>query len=516
MSHETGFIQSFIEVAKKNNDRCALVIGTQSWSYEDLLHLSKAFKEELKALGYPKVVAVMGDQDIAVYTGLLAILELGLVFVPLNSKDPVERLISIIELADVEVIIPSQDSQNKINALLSSLPTDIVILRTVGDGAGKPIKKTTSKLPTNYNKQGICYLTFTSGTTAEPKAVPIFQTSATHYFDVFLKAFDFCNEDRFMQMSDLSFDNLHELFICWLSGGCLYPVPDEARFAVTEFISTHKITVLNSVPSLTTGLKKLNLLIPNGLPTLRHILMGGEPLRVEDLSLWQSAAPHAQVTNLYGPAETTMFISLYSCPNPLPIAAQMDGVVTIGRLLAPHLFLLLDENGKQLPTGKAVRKEGELLISGPQVFSGYLSDDSSKDKYLFKKDAVLWYRTGDWATVNTDGLIHFRGRRDQQVKINGYRVNLSGVEAVISSAIPERRAIVLKSESTQTLICFVECVESKEVQSELVRKIKAVSEKNFPAYMVPKKYIFIDSLPLNQNGKTDRKKLQTEFHAELE
>lgn len=515
LSAAPAFIEIFLEIAKENPKKKGLFLEGRSWTYQELVLHSASFKQELINLGYPKSVGILGDQDITIYAGAIAVLELGLTLVLLNAKEPVGRLMKAIETAELEVIIPSAGAHARINEVLALISEEMVILTKSGitNGSAKSIKgKRTSQKLEKYDPDSICYLTFTSGSTGEPKAVPITQANAAHYFTAFLSKFDFDKTDRFMQLSDLSFDNLHELFICWLSGGCLYPVPEHERFAVTEFVVAHQITVLNSVPSLTESLRRLNLLTPNKLTSLRHILLGGEALHVEDLVLWQAAAPQAQITNLYGPAETTIFVGSFSCPSPLPPSAQSDGVVTIGRLFAPHLALVLDDKGQEAPLGQV----GELLMSGPQVFPGYLlpgsvlsaTPGSKVDDCFLEREGVRWYRTGDRVFLSPDGLLHFQGRSDQQVKVNGYRVNLSEIETVISSRIPSVRVAVIQDQKSHRLLCVVESLSGEK---ELVNKIKRTCEQSLAPHMVPTEFVVTREFPLNLNGKVDRKKIKALF-----
>jgi acyl-CoA synthetase (AMP-forming)/AMP-acid ligase II len=279
-------------------------------------------------------------------------------------------------------------------------------------------------------------------------------------------------------------------------------VPESDLFAPARFINEKKLTVWYSVPSVAMFMKRINILKENIFPSLRYSLFCGEALNEHIAVSWQKAAQNSLVVNLYGPAENTIAITNYSWKKDLNNC--MNGVVPLGKVFPTHEYLIIDEN--LYPVGK--NEIGELLISGPQVSSGYLNDDFlTAKKFIILKigEGKVWYRTGDIVKEDENGDLHFLGRSDHQVKIRGYRVELEEVEKVVREASGRDFAVALsypfQSPVAESIVVILE--EGNYDTANIISFCKTI----LPDYMIPKDIMSIPFIPLNNNGKIDKNKI---------
>jgi non-ribosomal peptide synthetase component F len=233
------------------------------------------------------------------------------------------------------------------------------------------------------------------------------------------------------------------------------------------------------------------------MPELRWSLFGGEQLTLDQARAWAAAAPHSVIDNLYGPTEVTVSCTGYRLPaDPAQWPVTSNGTVPIGAIY-PHLeAVVLTEDG-------TAGAEGELCIRGSQRFDGYL--DPAHDQGCFVHldgGADAFYRTGDRVQVGPDGVMVHVGRLDDQVKLRGYRVALGEIEAALRAHPKVREAVVL---ATPTLhaVYTGEPVDDTE--------LAAVVAERLPPYMRPERYRWVAALPVNPNGKVDRRRIAAEL-----
>src|SRR5262249_5830301 len=255
----------------------------------------------------------------------------------------------------------------------------------------------------------VAYLLFTSGTTGEPKGVPISSGNVRAYLRYVGGRYDITEQDRCSHEFELKFDlSVHDMFVCWEHGACLFCVPQKSVMLPVRFIRDHALTTWFSVPSVAGVLARLDLLQPHTFPSLRYSLFCGEPLLAAHAELWQQAAPNSILENLYGPTETTIAISRYQWDN--SVRECVHGIVPIGRLFEGQECCVIDEQPHQVvPSGLP----GELCLAGSQVTRGYWNDASkTREKFieLPGRPGTVWYRTGDLVRRGADGCLHYLGR----------------------------------------------------------------------------------------------------------
>jgi non-ribosomal peptide synthetase component F len=273
--------------------------------------------------------------------------------------------------------------------------------------------------------------------------------------------------------------------------------------APAHFIRTQQLSVWSSVPSLIGMLGQMNLLKPGCLPSLRTSLFCGEALSTVSAELWRQAAPNSRVENLYGNTETTVHCMMQDCAD-TDISTLNRGIVAIGEPLPGLHAAIVDQKQQFLPSGT----EGELAISGPQVTLGYLHNpELTAGRFPILNHPTLgpsrWYLTGDLSRQDEAGRFHFLGRIDNQVQLRGHRIELDEIEYHLRKASGCDNAIALFIESAnaseQQIIGVINHTELNPGQ------IRDKMRTLVPGYMVPKKIIYIKSLPRSSSGKIDRR-----------
>jgi non-ribosomal peptide synthetase component F len=326
------------------------------------------------------------------------------------------------------------------------------------------------------------------------------------YIDYVCSRYDFDETDRFSQHSELTFDlSVHDIFVAWEHGASLYCLPERAVLLPAKFIREHALTAWFSVPSVISVLSKMRLLEPDCFPSLRYSLFCGEPLPTSYAQLWQNAAPHSIVENLYGPTEATIAISHYRWDQDHSPAQCLNGICPIGWTFAGQQSSIADQEFNILSRDQS----GELFLAGSQVTTGYWNDPEktgTKFVRLGASEDTIWYRTGDLVKQDWTGCMYYLGRIDDQVKIRGYRAELQEIEAVLRKACGTDHVVSVawpvRDGSADGVVAFV----SGQKALDEAKALKYCSTY-LPSYMVPHRIYALDNLPLNLNGKVDRKGL---------
>jgi amino acid adenylation domain-containing protein len=359
----------------------------------------------------------------------------------------------------------------------------------------------------------IAYLMFTSGSTGRPKGVPVTFANLASYVTYFSNKYPIGPSDLTSQTFDMTFDlSVHDMFVTWANGACLCPLPQSALMMPARFIRELGLTVWFSVPSLAMNMQHMRLLRPGAFPSLRRSFFCGEPLPLKTAFAWAQACPHSSLVNLYGPTETTIAIAEYEWD---PQRAGKDsryGLIPVGRIFPQHEYRLLDDDRNQTATGR-----GELCLTGPQVTRGYLNDPMKTEEQFVRfpeLGGAVWYRTGDIVESIPSGDLAFVGRVDNQIKINGYRVELQEIDAVLRTAIQSDLAVAVPWPVTDEGVKGIVgcCIENPRVDFTHVIDF---CKRSLPTYMLPSRIVALPSLPVNANGKIDRNAIQKILDVDL-
>ena len=505
----------------------ALVVGSATLDYAELAGRARVLARAIvEALGRPaERVGVFASRSEVAYVGTLGALCSGAAYVPLNRKFPVERSRSMARQATLDAVIVDRQSAPQLAAVLDGIgytpvvivpEPDVVVEVPAGcrviDAAELATLAPLDALPPVL-VDDLAYLLFTSGTTGEPKGVGVTHGNALHYLDVMQARYGLTADDRCSQTFDQTFDlAVHDLFMTWNAGACLYAMQPIELLAPTRFIAKHELTCWFSVPSAPALALKKNLLKPGSMPTLRLSLFCGEPLPATTAAAWQAGATHSIVENIYGPTELTIACFAYRWNAETSPAESVNGVVSIGRPLPGLGALVVDDALRPVAAGEV----GELLVCGPQTTPGYWRDEK-KTAERFVELAVSetrrkrFYRTGDRVVQQPSGDYAYIGRVDHQIKVLGFRVELAEIEAALLAqpGVTQAVAIGWPVEDGRAL-GIVGFVGGSDAAPDAMRQALATT---LPDYMVPSRVLLVDEFPLNANGKVDRKQLAEQLAA---
>jgi amino acid adenylation domain-containing protein len=500
-------ILSFLRSAERFPNRPAVDDGEQVTSYTVLKSRAGALAAIL-ASKPPRLVGVLAERSVAAYSAVLGIHWAGKGYVPLNPKFPPARLEKLRHLAGLETVIVGPEGMSKLEEWLDMANPGLTCLLSESDAARlskrfprhhfPAILAGTEPPPPAADATAVAYLLFTSGSTGEPKGVPVRQSNLNAYLTAIGRLLAASESDRFSQTFDLSFDlSAHDLFAAWQAGACVCPLPLAQRLAPAEYIRDRSLTMWFSVPSLAAVMRQLRLLRPGAFANLRVSLFCGEALPASLARAWRQAAPQSRLENLYGPTEATIAITHFCWSDHTSPALCRHGIVPIGICLEGASACAMDEKGNPVAAGG----EGELCLSGPQVVSGYWNDLPRTRERFFEKDRCIWYRTGDRVQCDESGCFHFLGRFDHQLKVRGFRVELEEIEFRLREASGSAQVACvgwpIREGRVEGICAFV-------AGSFDEARLRQACRDSLPEYMVPDPIRRLDAFPLNANGKIDR------------
>jgi len=478
-------------------DNSALYVDEQYFSYKELLQETfKIFTYLNQRYPNEERIGVVNANNLATYAALLAVSLSNKTYVPIEKKNPKERNLYIRQVAGLHLVLCGCDEEKPDDIEVVDLSKVLQIEKTSFDQimTTLPLKKGV--------ENNLAYIIFTSGTTGKPKGVPVSNANVNHFLEHFidLQNYDFSPEDRFLQMFDLGFDlSVFSIFVPLSIGACVYVLPQEGikYLEIAGILMEQAITVALMAPSALYYLKPY--LEDLRLPELRYSFFCGEVLKEEICKQWSSCLSDAHIVNLYGPAEVTVACTEFEWINTDKVKQSINGIVSIGKVFEGLTYLIIGEDNLPLIPGDI----GELCLSGPQVVAAYLGDIHKEA--FFEYEGKWFYKTGDMVAQDDKENLYFYGRKDNQVKINGYRVELAEIEKCINNYFGDEVAVVIKRTNTEgvdELFAFV--VELKEVS-----ELKDFIQQHLPDYMMPKQFVSIGSFPLNSNGKIDMLRLKS-------
>ncbi len=484
-------IDDIMNTFKKYAENPAFVINDITYTYRELsetvYRISTLINEREE-----KTIGIVAENKLETYASILAVLISGKTYVILHPAYPKHRNKKIAELADIHLVLYTK------NIRVLNLDTQNVDFICTSD-----LQETIpSPSATHTDKNGNAYIIFTSGSTGEPKGVPISRRNLNAFYVAYNQlGWQLDENDRMLQMFELTFDVSIVSFLYPLTiGACVYTVsPEGVKYInVIETLEKYNLTFAAVAPSL------LQLLLPYfpeiQLPELKYLVVTAEASDVELLSAFRACAPNASFVNLYGPTEGTIYCTAYPIPNTL--CKHHNGMIAIGKPFAGIDVLIMDSNATPVSTGET----GELWISGMQVMNGYWNSPEKTQECLTEgPDGKIYYKTGDLCQIDADGDIIYCGRKDSQIKLQGFRIELSEIEHVVKNYFNnECKAIVLPKygENNQCELHLV--VEKVHLDKQ---QIEEHMNSRLPFYMVPKHIHCMEHFPLNTSSKTDRKRI---------
>jgi amino acid adenylation domain-containing protein len=513
-----------LDAARAHADRVAFDAGHGAVRYAELVLQAGRIARALAQVtpGSPALGAVFASRGELAYTGILGTLFAGAGYVPLNPKFPDQRSGWMLAQSGAATLVTEVALLDRARELLqASSATRVVVVPDLDDASelrrqwpGLRIvdRAELAKLEPRFDAvdvpaEDIAYVMFTSGSTGTPKGVMVTHRNVTHHLAAVWERYGIGPDDRLSQTFDLTFDlSVFDLFVSWGRGASFHTFGPKELLSPGKRITSRELTIWFSVPSVGMVMRGLRQLKPDSLPSLRVSLFCGERLPEEVARSWAEAAPRSIVENLYGPTEVTIACTLYRWDGAKSPAACVGGVVPIGTPYPGMMAVVVDEALARVANGE----RGELCMRGPQVTAGYLKDEQkTRERYVAMpwddEPGNRWYRTGDFAFVDERGDLVHMGRNDDQVKIRGYRVELPEIEHVLrASAGSDFVAVVPESPGPHGSLRLVAFVAGSVVDAEV---LLAAAREKLPDYMVPAEVIALERLPLNSNGKIDKKAL---------
>jgi non-ribosomal peptide synthetase-like protein len=439
-------------------------------------------------------VALLFDEALDGYLGMLAVLKAHAAYVPLDPGFPPDRLAYIASDSGARTVL----SHSRLARLVPDGPRAVFLDeaavqvgaesdgRLVLDEAGEPA-------------DDLCYVIYTSGTTGRPKGVAVSHASICNFVRVAAATYGITDTDRVYQGLTMAFDfAIEETWVPWLSGATLVPKPRGASLLgreLAEFLTAQHVTALVCVPTLLATLD-------DELPGLRFLLVSGESCPQELVERWDR--PGRRFLNVYGPTEATVSATWTQLRSGAP--------VTIGVPLPTYSVVILHpDEDRVLPAGQA----GEIGIGGIGLAKGYLNLPDRTAAAFVPDFAGLpdnpsgrIYRTGDLGRINAAGEIEHHGRIDSQVKIRGYRIELAEIESVLAQADQVMQTVVTTYEPAPGVTELAAYYRPRrDGRGADVGRLYAHLRERLPSYMVPAYIQEIAEIPVTPSGKVDRKSL---------
>lgn len=479
-------------------DSPAIVCGGATMSYVDVERRANQLARTLRFQGVKTgdLVGLLVDRSPDAIVAILGILKAGAAYLPLDPAHPPDRIRHILDEAAIVTLVTERRLGT---AALDVLETAKLNVLAIDDPSSSWEVHSTARLSgveIGVSSSDLCYVLYTSGSTGRPKGVMTEHRNAVAFVSSFNEMVRLTPQDRVFQGFSLGFDgSVEEMWMAFSNGGALVvPGRGAARFGddLALLITSGKATVFSTVP---TSLA----MISDALATVRLLIVSGERCPDEAVRRW--ATSDRRMLNVYGPTETTVNATVAEC--------AMGREVTIGKPLRDYGVHILDGAGRSVDRGD----KGELFITGPGVARGYLGQpELTRNQFVqlpigAGDDGVRAYRTGDLVSLDSDGQLLFHGRMDNQVKLRGYRIELSEIERVLGEHDSIRTAVVTMVDcgGASTLAAHVLAayaglgVSRNEILAHLTSRL--------PAYMIPGFLDVVESLPTLVSGKVDRARL---------
>jgi amino acid adenylation domain-containing protein len=534
-----GLHAGFLRSVQRHPQRPALDVGGHTHSYLQLYQEAAAVANALRLGMHPSApqrVGVLASRSLSTYTGLLGTLMAGCAVVPLNPGFPADRTRQMADLAGLGAVVVDDAGAAQLTAVLDGVTRPVLVClpgaqvdaalaerwpqhRWVALGDPSGAAAAAAFTPASVSPDSMAYLFFTSGSTGAPKGVGVLHRNVVRFVEMSVERYTaggISEQDRFSQFYDITFDSsMFDLYVSWAFGGCLC-VPSNIDWVnPNKYIEAKALTVIDIVPSTGHAMNRSNGWRPGRFTQLRLCRFGGEALSADLAAALATAAPQAMVDNVYGPTECTVDAAYYRWNPATSPQEAWHGVVPIG-VAGPQVGLrVVDAAMNDVPVGA----DGELLISGPQVTPGYWnSPERTAASFITLPNngndngPTVHYRTGDLVRQPAPGgAIPYLGRLDFQIKISGVRIELGEVEQALRQAAGTDLAVAVGWPQTTSGASGIVAFLVKPGAD--TRAIRNQLKATLPSVMVPKDIHLVDELPLNVNGKVDRKALIARLQA---
>jgi D-alanine--poly(phosphoribitol) ligase subunit 1 len=493
----------FQQIVASSPAAVALICEGQSYDFQTLNGSANRFAGWLAARGVKRgqVVCLELPKIIEAYALAMACIKIGAPYAFLDPAAPMERARLMLDRCKPAMVVSVRSGVG--DRVVIGDETERVHLRREASAfeAGN--------LPETEQITGAdpAYVMFTSGSTGEPKGVVIPHQGILHLVDWAASDLGIGPQDRLTNVNPIYFDNsVFDIYAALLNGAAIVALDalkGRPPAKLVADVARHECTFFFAVPTLFMFLDSMNLLTPDWLPTVGRFMFGGEGFPIARLRrFYEAFAGKARLINCYGPTETSCICSGFEIT--ASVFDTTEGLAPLGRLNPNFSYRVLDEDLKPVAAGGV----GELWLGGPGVGLGYLNnpDETARrfrqDPLIDSYRAVL-YRSGDLVEIEQPtGVLRFRGRADNQVKLRGYRVELEEIDHAIASIAGVTRALAVVLHAANGSSRLLAAYSGNRIpDADLLARCTA----RLPAYMLPSRFVWLEQIPVNANGKADRR-----------
>ena len=503
--------------ANRFPDNVAFRYENESITFEGLLNRSNQLAFMLSELGVKRGdrVGIFLDSSLETAMSVYGIMSAGAVFVPLDTNAPPARIAFVINDCGIRHIISGKKQSRSLNKILAE---NVSLESVIGIDEQLPVKTVSweevgrlspsQTVSVRMLEDDLAYIMYTSGTTGTPKGIMHSHRSGLAYAKLSKDLYDVGPTDILGNHSPLHFDiSTMGYFTMPLAGGTTVLIPESHKLFpanLSQLMEKEGLTIWYSVPLALTQMLQRGLLNDRKMDALRWVLFGGEPFHPKHLRCLMQLWDKATFSNVYGPAEVNQctYFHLLHLPNE-------EDPIPIGQVWNNTEVLIVDEKEVEVSDGEI----GELLVRSATMMKGYWGKAELSQKAFFRRERFpnateIFYRTGDLVWRNREGELMFAGRKDRQIKIRGYRVELNEIESVLISLsyITETAVYYMKNDEADSAIEAIVVLSDPGSASE--ENIKKSLAAKLPAYAVPHRIYFSDSIPRTPAGKIDYKKLK--------
>ena len=467
-------------------EKVAHISGAETLTYGELRTRSDALASHLGGrFGDDRApVAVLGHREPAMLVAFLGTVKSGRAYVPIDTALPQQRIDKILSISRPALVLTAQE-----------------VARLAAGGGDRGAVRCVQDIDPFY-------ILFTSGSTGEPKGVIITLACLEHFLGWMTTEQKFAPQaETFLNQAPFSFDlSVMDLYCSLVTGGTLFSISRdlvENPKLLYRALAASNLTTWVSTPSFAQMCLVEESFRETMLPHVRRFLFCGETLPPQTAARLRERFPRAEVWNMYGPTEATVATTSVRIDDRI---AEKYSPLPVGRPMPGTRVVIVDQARNILPPNE----RGEIVIAGPNVSPGYLGRPDLTAEVFFESIGQRAYRTGDQGRFRDD-LLFFEGRIDEQIKLSGYRIELGDIETNLLRLPQVRDAVVLpmmKNGAVQALAAFV-VLSAREQSSdfELGHSLRKQLGGRLPVYMLPRKFVFLDTFPMTPNGKVDRAKL---------